>query len=89
MGSSTFFKSGGGAGVGASDYLQDNFDDVTVPASNNTSFTSNSDNNFLNAFFGNDDLPKYSVKTLWVDKLTLLEQSLWKNNKPTYEVTFY
>lgn len=91
MGSPTFFRSnaGGSGGSGsASDYLKDNFNDVTVPASNNTGLTSNSNVNFLGAFFNNDDLPKYSVKTLWIDKATLLPQSQWKNNKATYEVTF-
>lgn len=89
-GSPTHFKSGGGAGTGASDYLKDGFEDISVPASNNTGYTDSSSTNPLSEYFNNDDAPKFESKTLWIKDLVLIEdRSKWISNKPTYKVEFH
>lgn len=86
----TLFKSGStGGGANASDYLKDNFKDTSNPATLNTGFTSNASTNPLDQFFLNDDAPKYSVKTLWVKDLEVLDKSLWISGKPTYQIIFH
>lgn len=90
-GNITLFTSGGsGSGGGSSgEYVQDVFEDVSLAATNNTGFSSTVSTNPFSKYFGNDDAPKYSVKTLWVKDLVLLEdRTKWVTNLPTYEVIF-
>lgn len=83
----TLFTSGGGGGAAASDYLKDAFDDISIPATNNTGFSSTVSTNPINNYFGNDDAPKYGSKTLWVKDLVLVQdRSQWVNNRPLYKV---
>ena len=84
----TFFQSGGGAGQGASDYLKDTFDDVSLAANSNGAFTDSALTNPLTQFFFNDDFPKFGATVLLVQDLVLLDRSKWISNKPTYKIIF-
>lgn len=84
-----YFNNGGGSGSGSNEYDKDVFKDITVAANSNTGFSNIPAKNPLGAFFLNDDLPKYSVKTLWIKNISLIQnRSLWINNKPTYQILF-
>lgn len=88
-GNFTLFTSGGGGGGSASsDYVADSFLDTSVPAINNTGFSSTVSTNPNSQFFGNTDSPQYEAKTLWVKDLVLLSEKAWINRKPTYQVIF-
>lgn len=89
-GNFTLFNiAGGGGGGSASSYLQNNFDDMSTAATVNTGFTDNSNTNPLAQWFQNDDCPRFSVKTLWVKDLVLIEdRTQWINNSPTYQVVW-
>src|SRR5574343_196238 len=79
----------GGSGSGSSDYTKDAFQDISLVADSNSGLTSSASTNPLSQFFGNDDAPKYSVKTLWVKDLILVEdRTKWVSGKATYEVIF-
>lgn len=83
----TFFGNEGNAGVSATDYLRDNFDDVSIPPNSNSGLTSTNATNPLGYSFLNTDAPKYSVKTLFIKGLNLVQdRSKWINNKDTYEI---
>ncbi len=85
----TNYKSGAGSGGSSSDYLKDAFEDISVPASNNTGFSSTVSKNPFNQAFANDDAPKFEYKTLWVKDLVLLDdRSKWVSDRPTYRVIF-
>lgn len=83
----TFGAGGGGGGASSGDYVKDSFKDTSLPATNNSGLTSSASTNPMSQLFGNDDAPKYSIKTLFVKGLKLIEdRALWLNNKPTYEI---
>lgn len=85
----TLFQSVSGAGQSANDYLRDSFEDLSLPPSSNTGFTSTALTNPFGKFFLNTDSPKYSYKTLYVKDLVLIQdRTKWVNLKPTYEVIF-
>lgn len=84
-----FKPSGGAAGTAASDYLKDAFEDLSVPATNNSGLNSTISTNPLNGYFANDDGPKYGPKTLYIKDLVLIEdRSKWQQGQPTYQVIF-
>lgn len=84
-----FRPQSGSASAGANDYVKDQFQDTTRPASNNSGFTSTALTNPLGVFVGNTDTPQYGVKTLWIKGLKQIsDKTLWINSKPTYEVEF-
>lgn len=89
-GNFTLFTNGSGGGsAGAGDFVADAFSDISLPANNNTGLSSTALKNPLGGYFANDDSVKLEVKTLWVKDLVLLEdETLWIDNKPTYEVIF-
>lgn len=68
-GNFTLFKSSSSSGSGSSEYVQDVFKDLTLPATNNIGLTDNSNTNPGADFFANNDVPKYGVKTLLVRDL--------------------
>lgn len=84
----TVFTSDSGAGVSANDYLQDAFLDISRAPNVNTGFTDSNSTNPFGQYFQNDDAPKYSVKTLWIKDLVILNPKSWVDNKPTYQVIF-
>jgi len=89
-GSITFFGNAAGAGTEGTDYVKDVFEDLTLPASNNTGLTSNASVNPLGDLFANDDNPKYSRKTLYLKDMVLIEdRSKWINNQATYRMIFH
>src|SRR6478736_3792754 len=67
-------------------YLQDAFNDIALPATNNTNLTSTVSTNPLNGYFGNDNVPRYAAKTLFIKDLILIDKTKWVNDKPTYQV---
>lgn len=74
---------------GSSDYVIDNFQDTTTPATNNLGLTDNANTNPLAQYFVNCDSPQYANKTLYVKDLVLIQdRSRWVNNRPTYVVEF-
>lgn len=83
-----FTSNSSGGGTGSSDYVIDNFLDMSLPATNNTGFTSTVLTNPLSAYFADSDTPQYEARTLWVKDLVLLEQDKWINRQPTYRVLF-
>jgi len=89
-GNFTLFRAGGGGsgGSGSGDYVIDNFLDTSVPATNNTGFSSTVSTNPIGAYFADNDSPSYEAKTLWIKDLVLLEQTQWINRQPTYKVIF-
>jgi hypothetical protein len=89
-GNFTLFKqSATGAGSDANSYLQDAFDDITLPANSNGSFTSSASTNPISQYFSNDDLAKFQTKTLWVKDLVLIQDhNKWVSNKPTYQIVW-
>lgn len=85
----TIFQSDSGAGQSANDYLKDSFQDISLPANTNSTFTSTAATNPTSQFFFNTDAPQYSYKTLYISNMELLEdRTKWINNKPTYQVFF-
>jgi len=78
----------GGDSDGNSDYVEDTFDDYTLPATNNSGLTSTSATNPMSNFYGNDLSVKYSFKTLWIKDIELLPQDKWIKRAPTYKVIF-
>lgn len=57
------------AGGGALDYVQDAFQDITVPANSNAGFSSTVSKNPLGYYLGNDCAPRYGAKVLWIKDL--------------------
>ncbi len=85
--STTLFKTDSGAGNNSLSYVQDTFNDISLPATNNTGLTSTAATNPLGAFFNDNDAPRYGYKTLYVKDLVIIDDhSLWINNKPTYRI---
>jgi hypothetical protein len=87
----TLFGNGSGSASSGNgvDYLQDVFLDVTNNATSNSGFTSTAATNPLGANFFNDDLPKYSAKTLYIkDYVLIQDRSKWINGEPTYQITW-
>lgn len=85
----TFFRSGTGGGAASGDFIKDAFTDFTLPANVNTGLTSTTATNPLSDFFANDDVPRYSTKTLFIKDLVLIrDRTQWINNKPTYRVVW-
>jgi hypothetical protein len=81
------FGNDSNAGSASSDYDKDVFQDVSLPASNNTGFSSTVSKNPLGAFYANDAAPKWMAKTLFIKDLTRVEdQSLWINGRATYKI---
>lgn len=88
MSNFTLFTSGSAAAGSAGDYVQDVFQDVSLPATTNTGLTDSASTNPLSQKFLNDDNPKYGIKTLYIKDAKLVDKSLWLSNKPTYEIIF-
>jgi len=83
------FENSSTGGQGGVDYDKDAFTDISLPASNNSGFSSTVSTNPLAGYFGNDAAPKWGVKTLWVKDLTRVEdRSLWVNGKATYRIVW-
>jgi hypothetical protein len=86
-GNFTLFTNDSGAASGPLAYVQDVFNDVSLPATNNTGLTSTSSTNPLGDYFGNNDAPRFGVKTLFIKDLVLEEdRSKWALGKPTYRI---
>lgn len=80
---------GGGSASSSGQYVQDNFLDTAVKATNNTGLSSTVSTNPLGFFFANTDSPTYAYKTLFIKDLVLIEdRSKWIDNKQTYEIVF-
>lgn len=87
MSKDTLFTNENQTASGAVDYVKDVFDDVSLPATNNTGLTSSAANNPLGAFFANPDCPRLEAKQLFIKDLVLIEdRNLWIQNKPTYQI---
>lgn len=83
----TLFQNNQGSGSGSADYVRDAFQDITLPATSNSGFSSTILNNPLGYLFANDDLPRYGAKQLWVKDLVLIsDRSKWVFDQPTYEI---
>jgi len=88
-GNFTYFQPSSSGGSASNDFVTDAFSDISLPANNNTGFSSIAGKNPMSEFFANDDAPKFGVKTLWVKDLVLIEDhTKWISNKPTYQVIF-
>lgn len=88
-GNFTYFQPSSSGGSASNDFVTDAFSDISLPANNNTGFSSIAGKNPMGEFFANDDAPKFGVKTLWVKDLVLIEDhTKWISNKPTYQVIF-
>lgn len=80
------FTNDSGAAGGPVAYVQDAFQDISDPPTNNTGFSSTLSSNPLNLLYANDDFPRYGPKTLWIKDLILVQdRALWINGKPTYQ----
>lgn len=89
-GNITLFTNDSGAAGGATDYVRDAFQDITLPATANSGLTNNANTNPLGFSFANDDVPKFGAKTLFIKDIVLVsDRSKWVNNKPTYQVIFH
>lgn len=83
-----FQSQGAGAGTSGT-YVQDVFQDVSLPANTNAGLGSTALTNPLSQLFGNDDAPKLGPKTLWVkDAVLIQDRSKWVSNSPTYQIIF-
>lgn len=83
----TLFTNDSGSASGPTSYVQDEFPDVTLPATSNGTLTSSATTNPWGLNWGNDDVPKYGPKTLWIKDFVLItDRSKWINNRPTYQV---
>lgn len=86
-GNFTFFTNDSGSAAGPTDYIRDEFLDVSLPANNNTSLTSNINTNPLSQSFANTDAIQYGPRTLWIKDLVLLsDRSQWIKGRPTYQI---
>ena len=82
-------QGGGGGSSSSGQYVQDNFLDTSLPATQNSGFSSTALSNPLSFFFGNTDTPTFSYKTHFIKDLVLIEdRSKWVNNKQTFEIIF-
>lgn len=89
MAKDTLFTNDSGSAAGPVNYVQDSFNDVSLPASTNSGLTDNANTNPTGQFFANDDGVRYGIKTLYIKDISLLQdRSLWINNVLTYEVIF-
>lgn len=78
---------GGSGGGSDSQYVEDSFDDYTLPATTNVGLSSTISTNPSGDYFGNDLAAKYSTKTLYIKDLVLEEdRSKWINAGRTYRV---
>lgn len=86
----TLFQSDpSGSAAGTSQFVVDNFQDVSNPASSNAGLTNTANTNPLALNFANSDTPQYSVKNLYVRDLVLIQdRTKWIKNRPTYIVEF-
>lgn len=81
------FTTDSAAGSASSDYDKDVFQDVSLPATNNTGLTSTVSTNPLNGFFANDAAPRWMAKTLFIKDLQRVEdRTLWVNGRATYKI---
>lgn len=88
-GNITFFSNDSGAANTSLTYIQDNFDDVSLPPTNNTGFSSSIGNNPFSLAWANDDSMRYGAKTLWIKDLVLVDdRTQWVSNKPTYKIVW-
>lgn len=86
----TFFSNESAGGAAAATYLQDVFDDVSLPANVNTGYTDTALTNPMGYKFQNDDNPKYLKKTLYISGFNLVQdRSKWIGNKETYEIIWH
>jgi hypothetical protein len=84
------FGNDSSAGSASSDYDKDAFQDISLPASNNTGFTSTLSTNPLNGFYANDGAPKWMAKTLFIKDLQRVEdRTLWVNGRATYKIIWH
>ena len=87
--STTFFQPQASGGGSSGDYVIDSFLDISLPATNNTGWSTSILKNPLSVSLGNDDNPKFEYKTLWVKDLILIQdRTKWVNGSPTYTVVF-
>ena len=88
-GNFTFYSSDSGGGAQSLDFIRDAFDDISLPATNNTGFSDTVGKNPFSKFFANTDAPQYGAKTLWIKDLVLeSDRTKWVSDKPTYRVIF-
>lgn len=81
------FTTESAAGSASSDYDKDAFQDISLPASNNSGLTSTVSTNPLGGYFANDLAPKWMAKTLWIKDLVRVEdRTLWINGRATYKI---
>lgn len=80
-------SSSGSAGGNAFDQAE--FLDTSLPATNNTGFSSTLSRNPMGDFFANDLAPKYGAKELFFSDLQLVsDKSKWISGRPTYKILF-
>lgn len=83
------------AGGGALDYIQDAFQDISVPANSNAGFSSTVSKNPLGYYLGNPCTPRYGAKVLWIKDLVALPpekstvSSLSGAQRPTYQIVWH
>lgn len=83
------------AGGGALDYIQDAFQDITVPANSNAGFSSTVLKNPMGYYLGNNAAPRYGAKVLWIKDLVPLPPEkqtatyLGITQRPTYQIVWH
>lgn len=81
------FQSQSSATSGVSDFVNQEFQDLSLPSSANTGFSSTVSTNPFGNFYSNDDVLRYRTKTLWVKDMVLIQDSSkWINRQPTYQI---
>ncbi len=86
-GNFTLFTNDSGASSNSLSYVQDVFNDVSLPANSNLGLTDSASTNPLGDSFANSDTPRFGIKTLFIKDMYLEEdRSKWVQNKPTYRI---
>lgn len=81
------FTNDSSAGSASSDYDKKAFQDISLPASNNSGFSSTLSSNPLSGNFANDGATKWMAKTLFIKDLQRVEdRTLWVNGRATYKI---
>ncbi len=89
MSNFTLFTNENSASNVTSDYVQNVFDDVSLPATNNTGLTDTASTNPTGALLGNSDAMMFGLKTLYIKDLVYIpDRTKWILNRPTYRIIF-
>lgn len=87
MANSNWLLFSSGSGSASQEFVQQSFQDWTLPATNNTGFSSSPLNNPSNLNLINDDKPRYGVQTLYIKNIVEeKDQTKWINGKKTSQI---